>query len=111
MQAVKWNDVISATHGVQLQSQDQVDAWEFVITNAVPDIKAGEISKALSEAMERGEEPVRWPTAKDVVRWVMKSRRAWKEESYIEGGWEYFPERERICGQIQRKRAKHGENQ
>ena len=101
MHAVKWSDVISATHGVFFSSQEQVEAWESVFRKALPDLKIGEIEKALNEAMARGEKKSEYRlTALDVIRWIKMSRNGWKERSYIEDGREYFPDRALICGQV-----------
>ena len=104
---MSWSDTISATHGVFFTSQDQVKAWEEILKKAIPDLKEGEIRSALYEAMNRDEKTEGYRlTVKDVIKWVRQSRRSWKERTEKKGGWEYFPDRPHICGQIQRRRIK-----
>ena len=106
-----WIDVISATHGVFFTSQDQVEAWKFVIRRSIPDLKKGEIEKALYEAMDRNEKTKEYRmTAGDVSDWVKRSRNNWGERTYVKDGRVYFPDRERICGQIQFRKATEADN-
>lgn len=101
-----WRDVISATHGVFITTQGQADAWETMIEKAIPDLKKGEIEKALYEAMGRSEQTEGYRlTVKDVIKWIRMSRNNWAEHTIIRDGWEYFPDRPRICGQIQSRRV------
>lgn len=102
---MKWSDVLSATHGVFFASQDQADAWEQIFREEITDLKRGEVQKALKEAVRRDEQTKNFRmTAYDVVDWVKRSRRNWQEKSYQEEGWEYFPDRPHICGQIQKRK-------
>jgi len=102
---MKWSDVLSATHGVFFTSQEQASAWEDIFRDEIKDLKKGEVEKALKEAVRRDEQTKNYRmTAYDIVDWVTKSRRGWRERSYIEDGWEYFPDRAHVCGQIQRKK-------
>jgi len=100
-----WDEVLSATHGVFFTTKGQTQAWEGIFREEIKDLRKGEVEKALKEAAQRNEPTKNYRmTAYDIVGWVTKSRRGWAERSEIKDGWEYFPDRDRICGQIQRKK-------
>ena len=107
---MSWKDIISATHGVFFTSQGQGEAWEDIFREEIKDLKKGEVEKALKEAAKRDEETSGYRmNAYDVVGWVKQSRRSWKERSVIKDGWEFFPDRARVCGQVQSRRISDGE--